>query len=151
MKKLISLMLALCLGCLLIPAMAEEAAPAVTPVTFAAVIPAASAEEFYGEWTLLSWEVESEVLDGPLANIPNVKISEGAIEFIPASENDPFAMMFNALNLKGTFEDGKLSFGTLGAVEMLEDGMIKMSVKTVDSGIMTLYYVPAPAEEAPAA
>ena len=89
--------------------------------------------------------------------MPDVTIADGAITFVGSSEDDMFAAMYNLLGLVYTFEDGKLAItssvdgaNATGSFELLDDGMIRMTLDS-EGNTLIFYYAPADAAEQPAA
>ncbi len=128
-------------------------------ITVADVKADAAEEEFYGEWTMTYLGAEGMILDAASAGMvfPNIKLGKGTVEFIPSSDEDLYALMFSLLGLTSSYADGKLALtattegaDATGTVEMLTDGMIKVSLDD-DDGPMVMYYSPAAAAEEPAA
>lgn len=128
----------------------------IAAITIAEVKAGAAADEYYGVWTLAYMDADGMIIDPSSVGMvfPDVKLGEGTVEFVAASEDDLFAAMFNMMALTDTYEDGALILSATaagasasGKVEMLEDGMIKLTLDSED-GPMVLYYRPA---EAPAA
>ena len=129
------------------------------PITVAEIKPDAAAEEFYGEWKLTYMEADGMIMDPSVTGMtfPNVKLGEGTVEFIAAGEEDVFALIFGALGLTSTYADGALTLTATtegvtasGKVEMLADGMIKVTLDN-DGSLMVLYYSPVEAAAEPAA
>lgn len=130
------------------------------PITVGAPRTDAQAEDFYGEWTVKYTEVMGAVADLSAIGMafPNLKLGEGTVEFIASSEVDMFASMFNMLALAATFEDGILRMESTAentsstcTAELLDDGLLKLTMEDGSSTPMVLYYEPAAAAEAPAA
>ena len=132
---------------------------ATEAITVANVKAAGSVEEFYGEYSCVYIESDGVIVN--LAAIgqamPIVKLSEGAIEFIPSSDEDAVSAILSVMGITYEYADGALKLGSSlegadisGAVELLEDGMIKLSLDGY-TGPMVLYFAPAAAAEEPAA
>ena len=131
---------------------------AVETITLADVKPDAAAEEFYGEWTCTYVEAEGIAMNVSALGspFPTIKLGEGTIEFVAASDDDMYALLFGMMGLTCTYEDGKLALASTlegtsatGTVDMLTDGMLKFTIDM--DGAMTFYCVPAAAAEEPAA
>ena len=131
----------------------------VEAITVADVKADAAAEEFYGDWTFTYMEAEGLIVDVSAFGLafPNVRLAEGTVEFVAASEEDFYAAIFNMLGLASTYEDGVLKLASTaenatsnGTIEMLQDGMLKVTLE-MDGEAMVLYYSPAGAAEEPAA
>ena len=130
----------------------------VEAVTVAEVKAAESAEEFYGTWSLVYVEMEGHILDVSAVGEADaqVTLSDSAVEF--AGEGT-ISMMLALMKMDApTFADGVLSIKAAEDAlnpnititgEMLEDGMLKLTIVT-DSA-MVLYLTPVEAAEAPAA
>ena len=80
--------------------------------------------------------------------MPNVKIGDGTVEFIGDDDN-MYAIIFNLMGLTNAIEDGKLILTTSiegatgsGVAEMLEDGMMKLSLVADEDTTMVIYYTP---------
>ena len=119
----------------------------VAAITVAEVKTDAAAADFQGEWSMTYLEANGVIVDPSAVNmaLPNVKIGEGTIEFIPTSDKDMFAGIFNLLGLTCTYADGALTLTATtaganaeGKVEMLTDGMIKVTL--VNDGNPTILY-----------
>jgi len=127
-------------------------------IEIAAAVTAESAEAFYGEYTWAYLGVEGTVMD-PAAmgetEVTTLKIGEGTMEF---SGEGMYAMILGMMGLQPAFEDGKLALTSTmegmnasGTAELLEDGMVKISVDS-NGSVMDFYFAPAAAgAEAPAA
>ena len=126
---------------------------AVEGITLAETKAAESAEEFYGDWTCLYVETESTLIDISVIGmgVPSVTISETGLEFYD-EEDGALTLILKVNKLDApVFEEGKLSVKaatdaanpdfTIDA-ELLEDGMLKMTLVASDSP-MNLYFVPA--------
>ena len=130
-----------------------------TAITVGEVVAAESADVFYGDWACKYMESEGMILDPSAFGsvMPGITVTEGTIKFIASSEEDLIAAMYDLLGLTNTFEDGKLVLASslegstaTGTLELLDDGMIKMSL--INNGdTVCFYYVPAEAAEEPAA
>lgn len=124
----------------------------------------ATAEEYYGTWACSAIEVDGMTLDAATytsvagSSLPQLKISEGKVEFIG---EDMISSMLNMFTLAPVYADGAINTTaslTLGdqsmamtvQLQMLQDGQIKAVLSSNDSP-MTLYFAPAAAEEEPAA
>ena len=130
----------------------------VSTITLAEVKAAESAEEFYGNWTSVYVEMEGMVMDISVVEmgVPNVTISETGMEFF--DEEDGILTLILKMNKLETpvFAEGKLTAkAAADAVnadfsidaELLEDGMLKLTLISNDSP-MVLYCTPAePAAE----
>ena len=134
----------------------------VAAITIADVKADAAAEEFYGDWSIAYMESDgiimaiSELADLGLA-FPNIRLAEGTVEFIASSEEDFYSAIFNMMGLVSTYADGALALTSTvegatstGSIELLQDGMLKVTLD-MDSSPMILYYNPAEAAEEPAA
>lgn len=131
--------------------MSRDPANLPAAIELAPVKAAASAEEFYGVWTCKYVENEGVVFDptavGTGETFPSLKLAEGTVEFVGASEDDAMAVMYNLLSLTASFADGKLTLtsalspDTTCIAEMLEDGMLKFTM--VGEGGLSVYFVPA--------
>ena len=126
---------------------------AVEGITLAETKAAESAEEFYGDWTCLYVETEGTLIDISVIGmgVPSVTISETGLEFYD-EEDGALTLILKVNKLDApVFEEGKLSVKaaadaanpdfTIDA-ELLEDGMLKMTLVASDSP-MNLYFVPA--------
>ena len=130
----------------------------VSAITLAEVKAAESAEEFYGNWTSVYVEMEGMVMDISVVEmgVPNVTISETGMEFF--DEEDGILTLILKMNKleAPVFAEGKLTAkAAADAVnadfsidaELLEDGMLKLTLISNDSP-MVLYCTPAePAAE----
>ena len=130
----------------------------VSTITLAEVKAAESAEEFYGNWTSVYVEMEGMVMDISVVEmgVPNVTISETGMEFF--DEEDGILTLILKMNKleAPVFAEGKLTAkAAADAVnadfsidaELLEDGMLKLTLISNDSP-MVLYCTPAePAAE----
>ncbi len=140
-----------------------EDAPA--PIVIADPKTDAAAEEYYGEWTCSGLEANGLVLSAETYatnaqgdTLPGLTISDSAVEF---SGDGMFATVFSMFTLKPEYADGALTatgvFGTGESsitmevhLQILQDGSLKVSAVSNGSP-MVLYFVPAAAEEVPAA
>ena len=127
--------------------------------TVGEVKPDAAAEEFYGEWAVAYMEAEGILMDPGAVGmgLPKIVLGEGTIEFIATDETDFMTPIFNALGLVSAYENGALNLTSTtegitatGKVEMLTDGMIKVSLDN-NGNAMVFYYKPAATAEEPAA
>ena len=118
-----------------------------------------SAEAFFGTWKCVYVEQNGSIVDLALVDVyfPDITIADGSLTFVPASEDDEMAAMYNMLGVIPAFEDGMLKLastipdaGIDGYVRLLEDGMIRMSLGSTEEAVV-FYYAPAAAAEAPAA
>ena len=123
---------------------------ATESITVADVKAAAAAEDFYGEWACKYVSTGEAIVDISAAGVvmPNVKLADGTVEFIGDDDN-MYAMIFNLMGLTNAFEDGKLVLTTSiegatgsGVAEMLEDGMMKLSLVADEETTMVIYYTP---------
>ena len=129
----------------------------VEAITLAEVKAAETAEEFYGDWTSVYVEMEGTVIEISVVGmgVPKVIISETGLEFYDEEDGTlTLILKMNKLDAP-VFEEGKLlvkaaadalnpDFNLTG--ELLEDGMLKLTVVSSDSP-MILYFVPTvPAE-----
>ena len=132
---------------------------AVEAITVAEVTAAESADVFNGEWTCAYIESDGVILDpssfGEEGQMPGLTISEEGFAFTETANG--YGALFNTLALSKTFENGKLAIASTlegsditGTVELLADGMIKLSMMSGDEPLI-LYYAPAAAAEEPAA
>ena len=134
----------------------------VSAITIAEVKADAAAEDFYGDWSIAYMESDGMIMDiSQLAELglafPNLRLSEGTVEFIASSEEDFYSAIFNMMSLVSTYADGALALASTaecasstGSIELLQDGMLKVTLD-MDSSPMILYYNPAEAAEEPAA
>lgn len=131
----------------------------IAEITVSEVKAAETVEEFYGDWAVTYMEADGIILDPAAAGMPfpQMKIGEGVFEFVAASEEDFMASLLNLMGFEATFENGMLNLNptmegadTTGTIEMLEDGMVKLTLSGTSP--MILYFSPVvPAEEQPAA
>ena len=132
---------------------------AVEAITVAEVVAAESADVFNGEWACAYIESDGMIADpsglGEEVQMPAMTISEEGFAF--AETANGYGTLFNTFALSKTFEDDKLTVasglegvGITGTVELLADGMIKLTLVNGDNP-MILYYAPAAAAEEPAA
>ena len=132
---------------------------AVSAITVAEVKAAESAEEFYGTWSLKFVEMEGRVMDvAALGETDSVvTISDATVE---CTGEGTLSSVLSLMKLDApVFEDGALSIKAAAdalnpdmtaKAEMLEDGMVKLTVTSTSD--MILYLVPAEViEEGPAA
>ena len=127
---------------------AEETAPAeekVEGITFADVNPAATAEDFNGEWSI-QYVATS---DGVYANdtgemTADIAVKDSGITF---GSGSGFSEVFGDKALKMDFADGAFSYsrsimgiGLSIRLEMLQDGMVAATIDISGSGA-TLYMV----------
>ena len=132
----------------------DEAAP----ITLAEVKAAESAEAFYGDWTSVYVEMEGMVMEIAVVGmgVPSVAISEDGMKFFDEEDGTlTLILKMNKLDAP-VFAEGKLTakaaadalnpdFSVDG--ELLEDGMLKLTLISSDSP-MVLYFTPAePAAE----
>ena len=129
----------------------------VESISVADVKADAAEEEFYGEYACTYIGSQGILMDASAMGMAfGLKISEGALEFT-GGEDDLYAMIFTMMGLTGTYADGKIDVvstmegnDATGTIELLEDGMVKLSLNS-NGEIMVIYLAPAAAEEAPAA
>ena len=131
----------------------------VEAITLAEVKAAETAEEFYGDWTCVYVEMEGKVIEISVVGMgtPKVIISETGLEFYD-EEDGAMTIMLKINKLEApVFEEGKLTAKAVAdamntdfsmTAELLEDGMLKLTMVSNDSP-MILYFVPTvPAESA---
>ena len=130
----------------------------VSAITLAEVKAAESAEEFYGNWTCVYLEMEGKVMEVSILGmgVPSVAISENSMEFF--DEGDGTLTLVLKMNKLGApvFAEGKLAVKAAADslnpnfaidAELLEDGMLKLTL-VADNSPMVLYFTPAePAAE----
>lgn len=125
----------------------------VSAITLAEVKAAESAEEFYGNWTCVYLEMEGKVMEISIVGmgVPSVAISENGMEFF--DEGDGTLTLILKMNKLGApvFAEGKLAVKAAADAlnpnftvdaELLEDGMLKLTLVSNDSP-MILYFTPA--------
>ena len=125
----------------------------VSAITLAEVKAAESAEEFYGNWTCVYLEMEGKVMEVSILGmgVPRVAISENGMEFF--DEGDGTLTLILKMNKLGApvFAEGKLAVKAAADAlnpnftvdaELLEDGMLKLTLVSNDSP-MILYFTPA--------
>ena len=122
---------------------------------------AESVEDFYGTYAIAYVDMEGRLMDmASLGGATGLVIGDGTFEIIPASEDDMMALTLGMFALTPTdLEDGvlKLTSATSpenvdGRIELLEDGMIKITANNLSSqSSMVFYFAPAAAAEEPAA
>lgn len=125
----------------------------VSAITLAEVKAAESAEEFYGNWTCVYLEMEGKVMEISIVGmgVPSVAISENGMEFF--DEGDGTLTLVLKMNKLGApvFAEGKLAVKAAADAlnpnftvdaELLEDGMLKLTLVSNDSP-MILYFTPA--------
>ena len=130
-------------------------------ITVADAKPAESAEDFYGQYTIAYVEMEGNLMDmSSLGYSTGLIIGEGTFEILPTNDEDMMALTIGMLALTPTeMEDGALKVasatnpeGVDGKIELLEDGMIKITANNLSSqSSMVFYFAPAAAAEEPAA
>ena len=125
----------------------------VSTITLAEVKAAESAEEFYGDWTCVYLEMEGKVMDIAIVEmgIPHVSISENGLEFYDEDDGTlTLVLKMNKLDAP-VFAEGKLAVKAAADAlnpnfavdaELLEDGMLKLTV-VADNSPMILYFIPA--------
>ncbi|MBR2854872.1 MAG: hypothetical protein IKE81_11155 [Clostridia bacterium] len=132
---------------------------AVEAITVGEIKAAESVDAFLGKWAVKYMETDGLIMDiNALGSVmPDVTIADGAITFVGSSEDDMFAAMYNLLGLVYTFEDGKLAItssvdgaNATGSFELLDDGMIRMTLDS-EGNTLIFYYAPADTAEQPAA
>ena len=127
---------------------AEEAAPAegtAEEIAFAEVNPAAAAEDFEGEYSIQYIAADGEVIANDAEATADIAIKDGGITF---GSGSGFSEVFGDKALKMEFADGAFTYsrtflGMVGfsfKVEMLQDGMVAVTVDIAGSGA-TLYMV----------
>ena len=128
-------------------------------VALAEVIPAESAEEFYGPWTIVYLDMEGRIMDIAAMGDEGalVTISEETMEI--AGEGTISGMLSLIKMDAPAFADGMLTIQAApdalnpnlsATAELLEDGMVKLTITSTSP--MSLYLAPVEdAEEAPAA
>ena len=133
----------------------REAAETVT-IEIADVKAAESADEFYGDWTLVYLE-----MDGRLMNIAamgdegsGMTLSETGLEFFGEGTFGAMLSVINVIEKEApVFADGVLSVKATAdslnpdltaTAELLEDGMLKLTL--MNDTPMILYFTPAEAE-----
>ena len=129
----------------------------VSTITLAEVKAAECAEEFYGNWTSVYVEMEGMVMDISVVEmgVPNVTISETGMEFFDEEDVLKDSDEFKPGDAP-VFAEGKLTAKAAAdavnsdfsiEAELLEDGMLKLTLISNDSP-MVLYCTPAePAAE----
>ena len=130
-------------------------------ITLADTKAAGAAEEFYGSYLCKYVDMEGSLMDiTAMGYSTGMTVSESGIEIIPTNDDDMMAFTLGLLALTPDgFEDGALklvsatnSDGLSAKLELLEDGMIKLSAVRSDiNETMTFYFLPAVAAEEPAA
>ncbi len=125
----------------------------VSAIALAEVKAAESAEEFYGDWTCVYLEMEGKVMDIAIVEmgIPHVSISENGLEFYDEDDGTlTLVLKMNKLDAP-VFAEGKLAVKAAADAlnpnfavdaELLEDGMLKLTV-VADNSPMILYFIPA--------
>ena len=134
----------------------EEAAPAeeaAEEITFADVNPAAAAEDFEGEYCIRYIAADGEVIANDAEASADIAIKDGGITF---GSGSGFSEVFGDKALKMEFADGAFTYsrtflGMVGfsfKVEMLQDGMVAVTVDIAGSGaILYMVRIDAAAEE----
>ena len=137
-------------------AAAEGAAPAeeaAEEITFADVNPAAAAEDFEGEYCIRYIAADGEVIANDAEASADIAIKDGGITF---GSGSGFSEVFGDKALKMEFADGAFTYsrtflGMVGfsfKVEMLQDGMVAVTVDIAGSGaILYMVRIDAAAEE----
>ncbi|MBQ6146609.1 MAG: lipocalin family protein [Clostridia bacterium] len=125
----------------------------VSAIALAEVKAAESAEEFYGDWTCVYLEMEGKVMDIAIVEmgIPHVSISENGLEFYDEDDGTlTLVLKMNKLDAP-VFAEGKIAVKAAADAlnpnfavdaELLEDGMLKLTV-VADNSPMILYFIPA--------
>lgn len=125
----------------------------VSAIALAEVKAAENAEEFYGDWTCVYLEMEGKVMDIAIVEmgIPHVSISENGLEFYDEDDGTlTLVLKMNKLDAP-VFAEGKLAVKAAADAlnpnfavdaELLEDGMLKLTV-VADNSPMILYFIPA--------
>jgi len=129
----------------------------VEAIALAAVKAAESGEEFYGDWTCVYVEMDGSVMELAAIGmgVPSMSISETAMEFFDEDDGTLTTLLkVNKLEAP-VFAEGKLSAKAVAdalnpnfavEAELLEDGMLKLTVVANDSP-MILYFTPTAAGE----
>lgn len=124
-------------------------------ITVADVKAAEAAEDFYGSYTAAYIDMAGSMMDVAAMGYPTgVTITAEAFDVNPASEEDMFALTLGMMALTpADMEDGALKMtsatnpeGIDAKLEMLEDGMVKLTVENKESQeAMIFYFAPVPA------
>ena len=126
-------------------------------ITVADAKAADSAEDFYGTYTIAYVDMEDRLMDmSGMGYTTGLVIGEGTFEILPTNDEDMMALTLGMFALTPTdLEDGvlKLTSATSpenvdGRIELLEDGMIKITTKNnSNQSSLVFYFIPAAAEE----
>lgn len=126
-------------------------------ITVADAKAAESAEDFYGTYTIAYVDMEDRLMDmSGMGYTTGLVIGEGTFEILPTNDEDMMALTLGMFALTPTdLEDGvlKLTSATSpenvdGRIELLEDGMIKITTKNnSNQSSLVFYFTPAAAEE----
>ena len=130
-------------------------------IVLADVKAAGAAEDFYGSYLCKYVEMEGSLMDiSTMGYATGLTVSADGLEILPTNDDDMMAFTLGIMAMSPAgFEDGalKLTSGTNpegmdSKLELLEDGMIRLSVvKIEDNDAMVFYFLPAVAAEEPAA
>lgn len=122
---------------------------------------AESVEDFYGEYSVAYVDMEGRLMDmSSLGYTTGLVIGDGIFEIKPTNDEDMMALTLGMLALTPAgLEDGVLKVTSAtapesvdGQIELLEDGMIKITTNNITSqSSMLFYFAPAAAAEEPAA
>ena len=134
---------------------------APTAIVLADVKAAGAAEDFYGNYLCKYIEMEGSLMDiTAMGYTTGLTVSADALEVIPTNDDDMMAFTLGIMALSPAgFEDGALKLASAtnpdgfdSKLELLEDGMVKLSVvNTAENSTMVFYFLPAVAVEEPAA
>ena len=135
---------------------ADEKAPAegdTAEVAFADVNPAAAAEDFNGEWSIQYVAADGEVHANETGEVTaDIAIKDGGITFGSATG---FSEVFGDKALKMEFADGAFTYsrsflgmGFSFKVEMLQDGMVAVTIDIAgENAVLYMVRTDAAAEE----